>query len=108
MDFFDDLDLTKLDFDLDEDTITIIGVILIIVVLGLCYYFGDYQSDGIPDVDWPFLNLKDENGKNINMLAIRGYLEYDGENSKQFTFVRLATLNHSGLRAPNLAASLVK
>ena len=84
MDFFDDLDLTKLDFDLDEDTITIIGVILIIVVLGLCYYFGDYQSDGIPDVDWPFLNLKDENGKNINMLAIRGYLEYDGENSKQF------------------------
>ena len=28
------------------------------------------ETGEVPDVEWPFLNLKDENGKNINMLVI--------------------------------------
>lgn len=30
----------------------------------------------IPDVKWPFINIKDENNKNLNLLCIRGYLEH--------------------------------
>ena len=41
------------------------------------------DSIDIPDVKWPYINLKDENGKNINMLCIRGYLITEKE-KKQF------------------------
>jgi len=37
------------------------------------------KSEDIPDVEWPFINLKDGNGKNINMLCVRGYIVYNGE-----------------------------
>ena len=38
----------------------------------------------IPDVKWPFINLKDENGKNINMLCIRAYIKNNSDDAKQF------------------------
>ena len=41
------------------------------------------KSEDIPDVEWPFINLKDENGKNINMLCVRGYIEYNGETAEK-------------------------
>lgn len=36
----------------------------------------------IPDVKWPFINLKDEKGNNINMLCIRGHM--NAEQKKLF------------------------
>ena len=90
-----DFELPNLEFDLSElniDTIFIlIGVFIVISTLLYLYYKKHYNNDNkyietgeVPDVKWPFLNLKDENGKNVNMLVIRGYLEYNGENTKQF------------------------
>ena len=36
----------------------------------------------IPDVKWPFINLQDENGKNINILGVCAHL--DDNNKKDF------------------------
>lgn len=58
-------------------------IIFIIVCILLYLYFFEEKSE-VPDVDWPFLNLKDENGNNINMLVVRGYLEHNGENTRKF------------------------
>jgi len=69
--------------------------IIIIFVLYLCVSNtknnyqsntkNNYQSNKIiiPDVKWPYINLKDENDKNINMLCIRGYL-ITNEEKEQF------------------------
>src|SRR6056300_178485 len=103
-----------LDFKIDKNTVCILVGGLFIVGLLLYLYFKDDKKDDdkkdddkkdddkkdddnqidipihdkvvveVPDVKWPFLNLKDENNKNVNMLVIRGYLEHDGEYSKQF------------------------
>jgi hypothetical protein len=96
-----------LDFKIDERTMCIFLGGLFIVGLLLYLYFRDDKKDDkkdddktyddnqidklthdkvieVPDVKWPFLNLKDENNKNVNMLVIRGYLENNGDYSKQF------------------------
>jgi len=75
--------------ELSEDTIyIIIGVFIVLISLIYLYYKEDdnkyIETGEAPDVEWPFLNLKDENGKNINMLVVRGYLEHNGENAKKF------------------------
>jgi len=75
--------------ELPEDTIyIIIGVFIVIALLIFLYCKDDdnkyIETGEVPDVGWPFLNLKDENGKNVNMLVVRGYLEHDGENTKKF------------------------
>lgn len=33
------------------------------------------KPEEIPDVKWPFINLKDEKGRNVNMLCIRGHMK---------------------------------
>ena len=53
----------------------IIAVLLIGTIIGLIIWKvfkkeEDYKE--IPNVKWPFINLRDENGKNVNMLCIRG------------------------------------
>lgn len=89
---FDLPNINDLNFEFDEDVIYIlIGIFLAVLVLLYLYFKKTDYDDNyylrtgkVPDVKWPFLNLKDEKGENINMLVIRGYLEYDGENTKQF------------------------
>lgn len=74
-----------------KDKQTIINVVVLVVLMVSILWFAKYTnlfkptigSDDIPDVAWPFLNLKDENGRNINMLVIRGYLD-DDKHTKQF------------------------
>lgn len=46
-----------------------------------------HTPDDIPDVKWPFLNLLDENGKKINMLCVRAYLDTDEHKNKLLEFV---------------------
>ena len=70
-------------YDISYDTIIFLTLICaVILIIGYQYYMK--SLDEVPDVEWPFLNLKDENGRNINMLVIRGYLEYNRKNTKQF------------------------
>ena len=77
---FNELDLN---LEFNEDILMILFVVcIVLLIIGYNYY--SKHKDEIPDVDWPFLNLKDENGRNINMLVVRGYLEYNGKNTKQF------------------------
>ena len=57
----------KLDYIIFISLILIILLILKMIDIHSYYY-------KIPDVKWPFINLKDENNKNINMLCIRGIL----------------------------------
>lgn len=59
--------------------------ILIIVIFFIInkLFHKRIKPDDIPDVEWPFINLKDENGKNINMLCIRAYLD-DDEKKNEF------------------------
>jgi glycosyltransferase involved in cell wall biosynthesis len=56
-------------------------IILLVVIVVLFYLFNKYFSkinpEDIPDVKWPFINLKDEKGKNINMLCVRGHMTKD-------------------------------
>lgn len=63
-------------------------VVFIFILLPICYYCINYEADiEIPDVKWPFINIKDENDKNINMLCIRGPFHSDNnekENIKLF------------------------
>jgi len=93
-----------LDFKIDKNILwVLLGCLFIIALLLYLYFREDKDKDKdkykdkeqpdksnnekvveVPDVKWPFLNLKDENNKNVNMLVIRGYLEHDGENAKQF------------------------
>lgn len=40
------------------------------------------DTNNVPDVKWPFINLKDENNKNINMLCIRGPFNSDEHEKK--------------------------
>ena len=70
-----------------------IFIIIIFIIIIFLSYYNDKNNKipnikiinmDIPDVKWPFINLKDENGKNINMLCIRGYLEHNADNTKQF------------------------
>jgi glycosyltransferase involved in cell wall biosynthesis len=61
--------------------VLIIGIVLLIKYTRI--FKTTITSDDIPDVKWPFLNLKDENNKNINMLCIRGYLD-DDDSKKEF------------------------
>ena len=69
--------------DISYDTIIFLAIIFIVIlIIGHQYYMKNL--DEVPDVEWPFLNLKDENGRNINMLVVRGYLEYNRKNTKQF------------------------
>ena len=42
-----------------------------------------HEPNGTPNVKWPFINLKDETGKNINMLGVKAYIDND-ENRKAF------------------------
>jgi hypothetical protein len=57
-------------------------IVFILICLIICfliiYYYNNYililDQHNLPDVKWPFINLKDENDKNINMLCIRGPL----------------------------------
>lgn len=68
----------------------LICLFIFIVFMGLLVmYFNKpknehIKSEDIPDVKWPFINLKDENNKNINMLCVRAYIEHNSENAKQF------------------------
>ena len=53
--------------------------VLLLFIISFVIYIIDrniilINPDDIPDVKWPFINLKDENGKNINMLCIRGHM----------------------------------
>ena len=63
-------------------------IILIIICILYCLFIREdvnednIDSDNIPDVKWPFINLKDENDNNINMLCIRGPFNSD-ENKKE-------------------------
>jgi hypothetical protein len=61
-----------------------IALIILIVLIILIYIYISNNNkknyykiskDNIPNVKWPFINLVDENDKNINMLCIRGPLE---------------------------------
>ena len=55
-------------------------IIIIIFVLYLCKSTNlKLNKIIIPDVKWPYINLKDENGKNMNILCIRGYLTTNSE-----------------------------
>ena len=67
----------------------IIIIFLIVILLILLYYVYtlciadiDEIIKDIPDVKWPFINLKDENDKNINMLGIRGPFSSDTNDKK--------------------------
>ena len=56
----------------------IIIIILLFILFLLTFLLKNKNNkikkpENIPDVKWPFLNLKDENGKNINMLVVRAY-----------------------------------
>ena len=53
----------------------------------MCYIYLKDKDIDIPDVKWPFINLKDENGKNINMLCIRAYLESDENKEKLLEYI---------------------
>ena len=59
-------------------------VIILIIVYLLHIVFPGNGIGEVPDVKWPFLNLKDENDNNVNMLVIRANLEYDSEHYHQF------------------------
>ena len=56
-------------------------LILLFVLLYISYVIYEYITrviiypEDIPDVKWPFINLKDEKGKNVNMLCIRGHMK---------------------------------
>lgn len=66
-----------------NDNIFRINKYYILIILFIISIFIIYKlipdktiNDGnIPDVKWPFLNLKDENGKNLNMLVVRAYFD---------------------------------
>ena len=63
-------------------------ILVIIIVIIFFYFFLKIKkikkdNRGIPDVKWPFINLKDQDGKNINMLGVKAYLETD-ENKEKF------------------------
>jgi hypothetical protein len=47
-------------------------LVLIFILVFLVYIFIIKRKDEIPDVKWPFINLKDEENKNLNILCIRG------------------------------------
>tara|TARA_B110001469_G_C9644871_1_gene325514 strand:- start:2865 stop:3917 length:1053 start_codon:yes stop_codon:yes gene_type:complete len=66
----------------------LIYLILIFITIVLIYFLYKYiknkvddsiqvkiDINNIPDVKWPFINLKDENKKNLNILCIRGPIE---------------------------------
>lgn len=60
-------------------------IILLFIIIGSCVilYCTRKKNIIVPDVKWPFLNLKDENNKNINVLVIRAFLDTP-ELKKQF------------------------
>jgi hypothetical protein len=87
--------------------ITIIVIVIIFFVISYIIYKYKYDTikdiivdiedvvdnikgsiEDIPDVQWPFINLKDENDKNINMLCVRGPFNSDNsdgnKNKKMF------------------------
>lgn len=62
-------------------------VLLLFIISFVILYIIDkniisINPEDIPDVKWPFINLKDEKGKNINMLCVRGHM--DSKQKKQF------------------------
>jgi hypothetical protein len=63
-------------------SIFILLIILLIIIYALYLSIRIIKQDETPDVKWPFLNLKDENGQNINILCIRGHMKDDEK--KQF------------------------
>lgn len=69
-----------------EKYLVIIIVIIIIIIILSCIYNSDIDN-GIPDVKGPFINLKDENGKNINMLCIRSPLDNDDKKNEFLKYV---------------------
>jgi len=52
--------------------VIIFSIILLIFINE--YYHKTIKSEDIPNVNWPFVNLQDENGGNINMLCVRGHM----------------------------------
>ena len=66
-----------------KNTLYFYVIILIIVYILHIVFPGNGLLD-VPDVKWPFLNLKDEKGNNVNMLVIRANLEYGSEHYYQF------------------------
>ena len=61
----------------------ILRLILIIIIIILALYTiyevftirDIFNLSIIPDVNWPFINLIDENGMKVNMLCLRGPFE---------------------------------
>ena len=50
-------------------------LLLLLLLLLLYFYILKNKKKTIPDVKWPFINLKDENNNNINLLCVRSYLD---------------------------------
>lgn len=68
-------------------------MIIIVVCVLYCVFnknkdtVDEIDNNNVPDVKWPFINLKDENNKNVNMLCIRGPFnsdEHSEKNKKMF------------------------
>ena len=57
--------------------IFVLIILLYIIYLLYLYILNNKKNDkiDIPKVKWPFINLQDENGENINMLCIRGPID---------------------------------
>ena len=64
----------------------ILFIIVFLLILRLAdLYINNYETfnnQKVPNVKWPFLNLQDDKGNNINMLVLRAYVE--DEKDKKF------------------------
>jgi len=58
------------------------SLIILLIILLLIFNYYSSSEIVIPDVKWPFINLKDENDNNINMLCIRGPFSSDEHKKK--------------------------
>ena len=52
--------------------VSVTCLIVSIVLIVYNYFKKEETYETMPNVSWPFINLKDQDGNNVNMLCIRG------------------------------------
>ena len=66
--------------------ILLIGIIIVFFIINKLLR-KKIKPEDIPDVNYPFFNLKDENDKNINMLCVGGYLDNDEKKNEFLKYI---------------------